>query len=568
VNRTVSAAAAVAALLWLCLGGTAFAAAPANDNFANATPLSGLHASATGTNVEATTESGEPEHTDPAWLGSVTPGKHSVWWSWTAPSDADVTVDTCGSSFDTLLAVYSGGGVEALTPVASNDTAFDGCETDQSGVSKLSFAAQSGHTYRIAVDGVIPYWCAWSPCSPTEGRVGDIALALNESPPPANDDFANATVLTEDETERVYARGTSVGAGKEAGEPSHAGDAGGNSVWWSWTAPRSGVVAFGTCGSPGVDTLLAVYTGDAVSALTEVVSAKADPSCQGSHVIFRASAGQSYHVAVDVAAGSIGGFHLQKQRLAPPNDEFENATPLSGHSATAYGNTTEGIGATRELGEPDHAGVAAGHSVWWSWRARASGVVQIDTCESYFFDSVLAVYTGNTVDDLTLVADNDDRAGCGPGSGVGSSAVEFTAAAGTTYRIAIDGSSNAAARGLYDTGYYFALTLRGPAVQPPPEPGRFAIDGVKRNKRKGTAVLTVQAPGPGEVALARTRRVRSKRVETPGAGKVPLHVRLRRLARQKLLSTGAIRVRANVTYTPTSGEPDTRSMKLSLKLRR
>ena len=77
-------------------------------------PLSGLPASATGTNVDATTESGEPEPEE------NTPGGHSVWWSWTAPADGDVTVDTCGSDFDTMLAVYTGSSVEALTPVATN----------------------------------------------------------------------------------------------------------------------------------------------------------------------------------------------------------------------------------------------------------------------------------------------------------------------------------------------------------------------------------------------------------------------------------------------------------------
>ena len=114
-RRSLLAAFALAAFLWLCLGDTASAAAPANDDFANAAALSGLPANATGTNVDATTESGEPEHTD---FSSVTPGEHSVWWSWTAPSDGDVTVDTCGSNFDTLLAVYTGSSVEALTPVA------------------------------------------------------------------------------------------------------------------------------------------------------------------------------------------------------------------------------------------------------------------------------------------------------------------------------------------------------------------------------------------------------------------------------------------------------------------
>ena len=105
---------------------------------------------------------------------------------------------------------------------------------------------------------------------------------MKESPQPANDDFANAAVLTENEMRTAFASGTNAGASKETGEPSHAGEAGGHSVWWSWTAPRSGVVHFDNCGSPNVDTLLAVYTGVAVDALSEVASAPADSNCIGS----------------------------------------------------------------------------------------------------------------------------------------------------------------------------------------------------------------------------------------------------------------------------------------------
>ena len=49
---------------------------PANNDFADAQALAGADATATGTNVDATKESGEPEH-----AGEV--GGKSVWYSWT-----------------------------------------------------------------------------------------------------------------------------------------------------------------------------------------------------------------------------------------------------------------------------------------------------------------------------------------------------------------------------------------------------------------------------------------------------------------------------------------------------
>ena len=48
-RRSLLAVFALAACLWLCLGGAASAAAPINDNFADAAPLNGLPASAEGT---------------------------------------------------------------------------------------------------------------------------------------------------------------------------------------------------------------------------------------------------------------------------------------------------------------------------------------------------------------------------------------------------------------------------------------------------------------------------------------------------------------------------------------
>src|SRR5437667_5519539 len=92
-------------------------AQPANDNFANAWTISGVLVSTNGTTAGATKEAGEPNHAGNA-------GSHSVWFNWTAPATAPVQLDTIGSSGgffnDTLLAVYTGDAVNALTPIAAN----------------------------------------------------------------------------------------------------------------------------------------------------------------------------------------------------------------------------------------------------------------------------------------------------------------------------------------------------------------------------------------------------------------------------------------------------------------
>jgi hypothetical protein len=65
-----------------------------------------------------------------------------------ATADGTVDLNTHSSSFDTLLAVYTGSVVSSLTPVASND------DNGAGGLwSSVSFPVTAGTTYRIAIDG-------------------------------------------------------------------------------------------------------------------------------------------------------------------------------------------------------------------------------------------------------------------------------------------------------------------------------------------------------------------------------------------------------------------------------
>jgi hypothetical protein len=115
---------------------------PANDNFGNAQSIAGASGSVTGTNVNATTESGEPG-----------PGGASVWYAWTVPQGGVYQLDTCGSSFSPSVVVYTGSTLNALTPVASSTIGvFCGGTT----ISGLQINVPSGGTIYIAVDGGTP----------------------------------------------------------------------------------------------------------------------------------------------------------------------------------------------------------------------------------------------------------------------------------------------------------------------------------------------------------------------------------------------------------------------------
>lgn len=115
--------------------------APGNDSFASASTLTGLAGQSNGWNLNATKETGEPGHAGNS-------GGKSVWWQWTAPVAGTLSLDTHGSGFDTLLGLYNGASVAALTTVSSNDN--DGSPGNVSG---LSATVSAGTSYRIAVDG-------------------------------------------------------------------------------------------------------------------------------------------------------------------------------------------------------------------------------------------------------------------------------------------------------------------------------------------------------------------------------------------------------------------------------
>lgn len=114
---------------------------PANDNFAAAQVISGCSGSVNGTNVSATKESGEPDHASSG-------GTRSVWYQWVAPSTSSVTITTAGSSYDTVMGVYTGSAVNSLTTIGTNDDVVSG---DTS--SRVIFNATGGVVYKIAIAG-------------------------------------------------------------------------------------------------------------------------------------------------------------------------------------------------------------------------------------------------------------------------------------------------------------------------------------------------------------------------------------------------------------------------------
>src|SRR5205814_4799175 len=114
---------------------------PGADNFADRVPLSGTNGVLIGQNRDATSEPGEPLHHGKS-------GAKSVWYTWQAPVTGVATFRTLGSTFDTLLAVYTGIVVTNLFPIDSDE--------DRGGfyTSRTDFNAIKGTDYQVAIDGL------------------------------------------------------------------------------------------------------------------------------------------------------------------------------------------------------------------------------------------------------------------------------------------------------------------------------------------------------------------------------------------------------------------------------
>ncbi|MDT4952349.1 MAG: hypothetical protein QOJ02_487 [Acidobacteriota bacterium] len=124
----------------------------------------------------------------------------------------------------------------------------------------------------------------------------------------------------------------------------------------------------------------------------------------------------------------------------PANDNFANAQAIAGCTGSVNGTNA---GATAETGEPSHdpGGSVGGGSVWYQWQAPSSGSVTITTAGSPY-DTVLAIYTGTSMSNLTVVLLPDGKTPAKSDdvdSNDNTSTITFNATAGTVYKIAVDG---------------------------------------------------------------------------------------------------------------------------------
>ena len=395
----------------------------ANDPFVGGIALIGNAGAVVDSTLLATREVGEPAH------GGIG-GAASIWYRFTAPGNGVLSVTTQGSNFDTLLGVYSGSALDALTVLGVNDDA------PKLGVlwSKVEGNVVAGTEYSIAVDG----WNA---------RKG--AVKLNWS-------FVASTLP--------------IGPSVPSAPLALAAVPANNAVALTWNVPSS---------DGGAD--VTDYVVEYAIANTTTWLIFADGTSTATAATVTGLNNDVLHYFRVRAVNTAGNSETSTVVSSTPfqaltNDAFAAAEVVVGNTGTASGSTAL---ATRETGEPTHGGIGGAASIWYRWVAPNNGVLSVTT-EGSNFDTLLGVYSGTSVSSLNVLGMNDDV----PNSSALWSKVVGNVVEGTEYKIAIDGWNGR--RGNVALNWSFVAAL------PPALPG--APRNASATSANGALVVSWAAP--------------------------------------------------------------------------
>lgn len=252
---------------------------------------------------------------------------------------------------------------------------------------------------------------------------------------PPNDTLAEREVITTTGAAAAYALGNNIGAsGSFITSPTTRFIY--SPVWYEWTSNSNSDVAIVV--ETNFDSVLSIYVSpiaNPTSVADLILVGYDDDGGNGLGSFLTSSnpgAGTTYYIAVSGYGGSQGYFSIGiQQQLGELNDNFSNPYISKKTHFTLQGLNNQ---ATSETGEPIHAGISNQKSIWIKWTANTRSTVTLDTLGSNY-DTVLAVYTGTSLQTLTKIVSNDDnKTGFDP---VLQSATRFTAERDQTYYIAV-----------------------------------------------------------------------------------------------------------------------------------
>lgn len=208
-------------------------------------------------------------------------------------------------------------------------------------------------------------------------------------------------------------------------EPNHNSSDSSSTIWALLVYNRQVAVEI-TAESDSMQTDIEIYSGSSIGGLNSIAMGDSNNPAR-----FTTKGGTIYRIAISGRDNAQGAITIRLNQR-PENDDFAGATKIDGDEILV---STSNVGATAEPNEPPHAGWLARNTLWWKYTPSESALVRVDT-EGSNFDTNLAIYTGSSIGDLTLVGSNDNAF-----SDSLTSSVEFQAVANTDYYV-VAGSSD------------------------------------------------------------------------------------------------------------------------------
>lgn len=347
-----------------------FVPGPAHDLFAKRLVLEATSAGGQADFEGAGIEEGEPDY-------GPMQGR-SLWWRWVAPATGGYSISTGNVEPIEIVSLFQGETLETLTKVPVNRVWASNSWLEV-------FRAVGGQEYALRL--------TWY------GDKRSMPFSLTRSP--ANDEFEQAEKLGPPDTSAV---GDISMATFQPGELVPPPGVGGT-LWYWWEVPATGGYVARSSAAIGV-ARVRVFRGESLASLVSIQQAAASHHPTGEGILpFRAAAGERIYVAVD-PAGSIAGPFSVGIYAPRPNDDFANAELIPGIFEWTQ---PAAFLATVQPGEPVEPGFNNAGSLWWRWKAPATGSYLV---ESRHPQKVLAlgVYSGSGLESLVTHASQTNRA--------------------------------------------------------------------------------------------------------------------------------------------------------------
>jgi len=345
-----------------------------------------------------------------------------VWYSFTPCGSGTVTIDTFGSSYDTVLSMFTGT-CAAGSQVACSDNAIG------TQARLLSVPVTAGTTYLIKVADYN---------ATAGGGTLDFNFAYTPTPP-AHDACGAAVVIPENATAFNPTPFCTVGATVTAGDPAESCGftTNSNPVYYSFTPCTDGHITVDTNGS-GYDTVLSLFHGTCAAPVEIACDDDSGTGLDSQLVNVPVTGGLTYLIKVADFGNPDGGtldFNFSYvPSFVPPDDTCATGTVIPGTTQSLTPDSYCTMGANATVLEPQEScevgGVGVSNTVWYSFRACGNGTLSLDTNGSGY-DTVLALFSGTCGSAVQVACDDDS------GTGSNSQLVNVPVTGGTQYFIKI-----------------------------------------------------------------------------------------------------------------------------------